>query len=78
MTSEKQLPFERNTEKEMKDKAQNIEGHSEEVGLHARTNSTENDKESTTLRSSDWIKARTMGHKKQNKKIKRLPSMFKI
>ena len=67
MTSEKQLPFERNTVKEMKDKAQNIEEHSEEVGLHARTNSTENDKESTTLRSSEWIKARTMGHKKQNK-----------
>ena len=68
MTSEKQLPFERNAEKEMKDKAQNIEGDSEEVRHHARTNSIENDQESTTLRSSEWIKGRTMGHKKQNKK----------
>jgi hypothetical protein len=68
MTSEKQLPFERNTEKEMKDEAQNIEGHSEEEGQHARTNSIENDQESTTLLSSEWIKGRTMGHRKQNKK----------
>ena len=68
MTSEKQLPFERNTEKEMKDKAQNIEGHSEEVGLCARTNSIKNDKESTKLLSSEWITGSTMGLKKQNKK----------
>ena len=68
MTSEKQLPFGRNTKKEMKDRAKNIEGHSGEVGLHARTRSTTNDKESTTLRSSGWFKGRTLGHKEQNEK----------
>ena len=46
----------------------NIEGHSGEVGLHARTRSTTNDKESTTLRSSGWFKGRTLGHKEQNEK----------
>ena len=64
----KLLPFERNTEKEMKDKAQNIEGHSEEVWHHARTNSIENDKVSTELRPCGWIKGATMGYKNQNKK----------
>ena len=33
----KQLPFGQNTKKEDKGKAQNIEGHSVEVGQHART-----------------------------------------
>ena len=68
MTSEKQLPFEQNTEKEMEDRAQNIEGHSEEVRLYARTNSIENEKESTKLLTLEWISGRTMGRKKQNKK----------
>ena len=68
MTSEKQLPFGQNTRKEVEDKAENIEGNSERVGLHARTNGIENDQESTKLRSPEWIKGRTMGHKKQNKK----------
>ncbi len=63
MTSEKQLPFGQNTRKEVKDKAKNIEGHSGEVGLHARTRSTTNDKESTTLLSYGWFKGRTMEHK---------------
>jgi hypothetical protein len=44
MTSEKQLPFEQNTRKEVKDKGKNIEGHSGEVGLQARTRSTTNDR----------------------------------
>ena len=34
---EKQLPFGQNTKKEDKGEAQNIEGHSVEVGQHART-----------------------------------------
>ena len=68
MTSEKQLPFGQNTRKEVKDKDKNIEGHSGEVGLHARTRSTTNDKESTTLRSSGWFKGRTLWHKEQNEK----------
>ena len=63
MTSEKQLPFEQNTRKEVKDKGKNIEGHSGEVGLQARTKSTTNDKESTTLLSSGWFKGLTMEHK---------------
>ena len=37
LRGEKQLPFGQNTMKEDKDKAQNIEGHSREVGQHART-----------------------------------------
>ena len=64
----KQLPFGQNTMKEDEDKGKNIEGHSGEVGLHARTRSTTNDKESTTLRSSGWFKGRTQEHKEQNKK----------
>ena len=68
MTNEKHQPFEQNTRKEEKVLAQNIEGHSGEVGLHARTRSTTNDKESTTLRSSGWFKGRTLGHKEQNEK----------
>ena len=54
--------------KEDEDKGKNIEGHSGEVGLHARTRSTTNDKESTTLRSSGWFKGRTLGHKEENEK----------
>ncbi len=55
MTSEKQLPFEQNTRKEEKFRAQNIEGNSDDKGLHARTNSIENDKESTTLsKEEQW------------------------
>ena len=38
------------------DMAQNIEKHSEEVGQHARTNSNENDKETTKLLPSKWSK----------------------
>ena len=68
MTIKKHQPFEQNTRKEDKAKGQNIEEHSGEVRLQAGTNSIENDQESTTLRSSEWIKGRTMGHKKQNKK----------
>jgi hypothetical protein len=68
MTSEKQLPFGQNTRKEVKDRAENIEGHSGEVGLHARKNGNENDKETQTLRSSECINGRTMGRKKQNEK----------
>ena len=64
----KQLPFGKNTMKEDEDKGKNIEGHSGEVGLHARTRSTTNDKESTTLRSSGWFKGRTLGHKEENEK----------
>ena len=52
----------------MKNKAQNIEGHSEEVGLHAGTNNIENDKEITELQPSEWINGTTMGCKNQNKK----------
>ena len=57
--------------------AENIEGHSAEVGRHTGTNSIENDKETTELLSSVCSKGRTMGCKTQNKKVKRLPSMFK-
>ena len=64
----KQLPFGQNTMKEDEDKGKNIEGHSGEVGLHARTRSTTNDKESTTLRSSGCFKGRTLGHKEKNEK----------
>jgi hypothetical protein len=39
MTIEEQLPFEKNTRKEDRDKAQNIEGTSGGVGLHARRKS---------------------------------------
>ena len=52
--------------KEGKVKAQNIEGHSDEVGLHTGTNSIENDKETTELLPSEWINGTTMGHKEQN------------
>ena len=68
MTSKKHQPFEQNTRKEDKDMAKNIEEHSGQVRLQAGTNSIENDQESTKLRSPEWIKGRTMGHKKQNKK----------
>ena len=37
MTSEKHQPFEQNMMKEEKVMAQNIEGHSDEVGLHTGT-----------------------------------------
>ena len=70
MTSEKHQPFEQNTRKEENFLSQNIEGHSEEVGLYARTNSFENDKELTALRSSECNAGRTMGHKRQNKSKK--------
>lgn len=50
--------------------AENIEGHPGEVGLHARTRSTTNDKESTTLRSSGCFEGCTMGHKNQKTKKK--------
>ena len=59
----KKLPFGQNTKKEDEDKGKNREGHSGEVGLHARTRSTTNGKESTTLRSSGWFKGRTLRHK---------------
>ena len=68
MTSEKHQPFEQNTRKEDKAKAQNIEEHSGEVRLQAGTNSIENDKETTELLSSVCSKGRTMGCKTQNKK----------
>ena len=68
MTSEKHQPFEHNMMKEEKVMAQNIEGHSDEVGLHTGTNSIENDKVSMELRPCVWIKGATMGHKNQNKK----------
>ena len=68
MTSEKHQPFEQNMMKEEKVMAQNIEGHSEEVGRHTGTNSIENDKETTELLSSVCSKGRTMGCKTQNKK----------
>ena len=68
MTSEKQLPFEQNTRKEVKDKAQNIGGHSREVGLHARTNGIENDKETPMSRSSECITGGSMERKEQTRK----------
>ena len=68
MTNEKHQPFEQNMRKEEQVRAQNIEGHSEEVGLQAGTNSIENDKETTELLPSEWIHGTTMGCKNQNKK----------
>ena len=63
MTSEKHQPFEQNMRKDEKVMAQNIEGHSEEVGLHTGTNSMENDQVSMELRPCGWTKGATMGHK---------------
>ncbi len=60
MTSEKQLPFDQNTRKEVKDKAQNIGGHSGEVGLNALTNGIEKDKEIPMSRSSGCITGGSM------------------
>ena len=71
MTSDKHQPFEQNMRKEGKVKAQNIEGHSDEVGLHTGTNSIENDQVSTELRPCGWFKGTTMGSKNQNKKNKK-------
>ena len=68
MTSEKQLPFGQNTRKEVKDKAEKIEGHSESVGLHARTNGIEIDEQTTTLRISECTSELSKGSKEQNKK----------
>ena len=68
MTSEKQLPFGQNTLKEEKDKSQNIEGDSDEVGLQARRNSIENDQQTTTLRTSECTSEQSKGHKEQNEK----------
>ena len=78
MTSEKHQPFEQNTRKEEKVMAQNIRGHSDEVGQHTGTNSIENDKEITELLSSECSKGRTMGCKTQNKKVKSFPRCLKI
>ena len=68
MTSEKQLPFGQNTLKEEKDKSQNIEGDSDEVGLQARRNSIENDQQTTTLRTSECTSELSKGSKEQNEK----------
>ena len=68
MTSEKQLPFGQNTLKEEKDKSQNIEGDSDEVGLQARRNSIENDQQTTTLRTSECTSQQSKEHKEQNEK----------
>ena len=77
MTSEKHQPFEQNMRKEGKVMARNIEGHSDGVELHSGTNNIENDQVSTELWPCGWFKGTTMGSKNQNKKIKKLPSMFK-
>jgi hypothetical protein len=71
MTIKKHQPFEQNTRKGDKAKAQNIEEHSGEVRLQAGTNSIENDKETTELQPSEWINATTMGHKEQTRKKKK-------
>ncbi len=63
LTSEKQLPFGQNTMKEERDKAQNIEGHSGEVELQARTNGNTIGKETRKLRSSECIMGRTLEHR---------------
>ena len=66
--SEKQLPFGQNTRKEDKDKAQNIEGHSREVGQHARTSGISNDTETKKLSSYECSDGSAMGHREQNEK----------
>ena len=48
--------------------AQNIGGDSDEVGLHARRNSIENDQQTTTLRTSECTSEQSKGHKEQNEK----------
>ena len=54
--------------KEDEDKGKNIEGHSGEVGLHARRNSIENDQQTTTLRTSECTSEQSKEHKEQNEK----------
>jgi hypothetical protein len=78
MTSEKQLPFGQNTRKEVKDKAENIEGHSESVGQHARKNGIENDKQTTMLRTFECTSELSKGSKEQNKNEKGFPLCLKI
>ena len=55
----------------------NIQGLSWTLGLHARTNSKENDEKTQELLRSKCSDGRAMRHKAQNKKVKRVPSMFK-
>jgi hypothetical protein len=68
MTIEKQLPFEKITRKEDRDKGQNIKEDSDEVGLQARRNSIENDQQTTTLRTSECTSELSKGSKEQNEK----------